>query len=379
MTSRLLLCAAALLGCADPVVPPAGPASMRAELVTDAIDAPLHLTAPAGDERLFVVEQAGRIRIIDDGAVHATPFLDIRNRVRSGGEQGLLSVAFDPAYAANGRFYVHYTDLDGDTRVERYSVSGDRNVADPATAELILAVEQPFANHNGGQLAFGPDGMLYVGLGDGGSGGDPQGHGQNLATLLGSLLRLDVTGAAPYAIPAGNPFRNQAGARPEIWAFGLRNPWRFSFDRPAGTLYIADVGQNRFEEINARPAGEAGLNYGWNVMEGSECYASGTCSTTGLTTPVHTYTHDDGACSVTGGFVYRGDAIPALRGRYLFADYCAGWVRSFHLEQGQATDLQTHALGDLGNILSFGEDSAGDLYVLTTRAGGSVYRLVPAP
>jgi glucose/arabinose dehydrogenase len=232
---------------------------------------------------------------------------------------------------------------------------------------------QPQANHNGGQIAFGPDGMLYIGLGDGGGAGDPGQHGQNPNTLLGALLRIDVDGAAPYRVPADNPYVN-GGGRPEIWAIGLRNPWRFSFDRQRNLLYIADVGQNRREEVNVQPAGAPGLNYGWNRMEGTQCYPPGSsCSTTGLVLPVVEYANPAEGCSVTGGYVYRGARVPGLRGHYLYADYCRGWVRSFrYTGDGGVADQRQLATG-LGNITSFGEDGAGELYVLT--AGGRVFRV----
>ena len=343
--------------------------------VVSGLSNPLFLTAPAGDSRLFIVEQPGRIRIVRNGELLQTPFLDIASRVRSGGEQGLLGLAFHPSYASNGYFYVNYTDTGGDTRVERYSVAaGSPDVAEPSSAKLLLTVDQPFANHNGGQVMFGPDGMLYIGMGDGGSGGDPQGHGQNRNTLLGALLRIDVNSADPYGIPANNPFGGQAGVREEIWAYGLRNPWRFAFDRTAGRLYIADVGQNRLEEINVVPTGTAGVNYGWNIMEGMTCYNATTCNQNGLTLPVHEYDHSQG-CSVTGGFVYRGTAVPEIAGYYLYSDYCSGWLRGFRYVNGSATDHREWSVGELGNVLSFGEDSAGELYILS--ANGRVYRIVP--
>ena len=297
---------------------PPGDAGIRLQRVVQGLQSPVQVAAPANDARLFVVEQPGRIRIVEDGSLLATPFLDIRAKVASGGERGLLSVAFHPQYAQNGAFFVNYTDLNGDTRVERYQVSANRNVADPASAELVIFVDQPFANHNGGLVMFGPDGRLYVGMGDGGGGGDPREAGQDPTQLLGKLLRLDVDAARPYAIPAGNPYAGRTDGRAEIWALGLRNPWRFSFDRTANLLYLADVGQNRLEEVNVVPASQAGVNYGWDLMEGSDCFEpSSGCNQAGLTLPVATYTHTDG-CSVTGGFVYRGSRFPELVGRYVF-------------------------------------------------------------
>lgn len=348
---------------------------VRLEEVASGLSNPLYLTAPRSDPRLFVVEQPGRIRVVENGRLLPAPFLDITDRVSSGGERGLLSVAFHPAYATNGYLYMDYTDRNGDTRIERYRVSADRNRADPTSAKLVLFVKQPYANHNGGLVVFGPDGKLYVGMGDGGSGGDPQGNGQNRDALLGKLLRLDVDTGDPYAVPRDNPFAGDAGARGEVWALGMRNPWRFAFDREAGLLYVADVGQNQWEEVDVVPAGSGGLNYGWNTMEGTHCYrpAQG-CSRTGLVVPVLEYDHGDG-CSVTGGYVYRGSRIPSVRGHYFYADYCGGWVRSFRYSGGAAADRRSWDFGSIGSVLSFGEDAAGELYVLS--GNGRVYRMVP--
>ena len=349
-----------------------GTPQVRLEQVASGLSDPLYLTAPASDPRLFIVEQAGRITIVQNGQVVPTAFLDIVSKVRSGGERGLLSVAFHPQYATNGFFYVNYTDLNGDTRIERYAVGAGPNVADPASAKLILAIPQPFANHNGGHLLFGADGMLYIPTGDGGSGGDPLGNGQNRSTLLGKMLRIDVDGGDPYAIPANNPFVGVSGARPEIWATGLRNPWRVAFDRPAGLLYVADVGQNLWEEVNVVPAGQGGLNYGWNVMEGAHCFSPSNCSSTGLVLPALEYGRSEG-CSIIGGFVYRGSRAPSLRGHYFYSDYCSGFLRSFTYANGAVAERRTWDVGPLGNVLSFGEDSSGELYVLS--ANGTVYRI----
>lgn len=379
MRPRIALCLLALAACSDGnpsdgQPPPAGETAIRLAPVASGLASPVHLAAPAGDARLFVVEQPGRIRIVENGALLPTPFLDITDRVGAGGERGLLSVAFHPQYAANGFFFVNYTDRAGDTRVERYSVSTDRNRADPASARLVIGIDQPYSNHNGGLVAFGPDGKLYIGMGDGGGSGDPQETGQDPMQLLGKLLRVDVDGAAPYAIPADNPYAGRTDRRPEIWALGMRNPWRFSWDRTAGLLYMADVGQNRLEEIDVVPAGQGGVNYGWDLMEGSECFEPRDgCDRTGLTLPALEYSHDDG-CSVTGGFVYRGQDIAALRGHYFYADYCQGWIRSFRYAGGQAADARSWDVENVGNITSFGEDSRGELYVLSS--GGGVYRIV---
>ncbi|HET8622302.1 MAG TPA: PQQ-dependent sugar dehydrogenase, partial [Gemmatimonadales bacterium] len=310
-----------------------------------------------------------------------TPFLDISDRVTTAGsEQGLLGLAFDPEYASNGRLVVNYTNLNGDTRISAFRVTADPDIADPNSEELILGVAQPFANHNGGQLAFGPTGHLYIGLGDGGGGGDPDDNAQNLATLLGKLLRINLHGGTPYAIPPDNPFAFTADRRGEVWSFGLRNPWRFSFDRVTGDLYIADVGEGRLEEVNVSVASAAGagrgVNYGWDRMEGRECFepASG-CDETDLELPVLQYDHSEG-CAVTGGYVYRGSAIPELQGAYFYSDFCGGWVRSFRFANGEATDEREWSSLALSSVSSFGQDAAGELYILT--AGGSVYRIVEA-
>lgn len=347
---------------------------VRLQLFADGLKSPLYVTAPVGDSRVFIVEQPGHIRIVKEGNLRTRPFLDITDRVKSGGERGLLSVAFHPDYAVNGFFYVNYTDLRGDTHVERYSVTRDADVADPGSGKLILKVEQPFANHNGGHIQFGPDGMLYIAMGDGGSGGDPQGNGQNRSTLLGDLLRIDVDHGDPYAIPPDNPFVKEKEMRGEIWAWGLRNPWRFAFDRAAGLIYIADVGQNKYEEIDVTDATRGGLNYGWNVMEGRHCYNAAVCLSDGMVLPVLEYGHREG-CSVIGGYVYRGAAIPGITGSYFYADYCLGWIRSFKFVDGKATEAKVWKLGVEGNVLSFGEDAAHELYVLY--ANGKVYKFMP--
>jgi glucose/arabinose dehydrogenase len=371
----LIGAAAGVAACSGNSSGPPVDVTLRAVEVASGLSNPLYLTAPVGDDRLFIVEQVGRVRILRAGALLAQPFLDLTGQVSpDGGERGLLSIAFHPQFAANGYVYASYTDVAGDTRIERYTVSAtNRDAVDPSSAQLILAVAQPYANHNGGLIVFGPDGMLYVGLGDGGSGGDPHNYGQSTATLLGKLLRLDVNGGTPYAIPAGNPFIGQAGARAEVWGLGLRNPWRFAFDRVGGNLYVADVGQNRVEEVHVVPSNRAGVNYGWRVLEGSECYNATTCNTQGLELPVLEYPHANGACSITGGAVYRGSAIPGIVGHYFYGDYCAGFVRSFQYANGQAVDRREWDVGSVGSVLSFGEDLAGELYVLS--ANGRVYRL----
>ena len=370
-----------LAGCGGsrPVEP--APATAVLREVATGLDFPLFLTAPAGDAaRLFVVEKTGRIRVVKNGALLPQPFLDLSGRVSRGTEQGLLGLAFHPQYAANGRFVVNYTNSAGDTRVSVFRVTANPDVADPSSEQVIFAVDQPFANHNGGMVVFGPDGKLYLGLGDGGSGGDPNGNGQNKGVLLGKILRMDLSGAGQLSVPADNPFVGQAGARPEIWSYGLRNPWRFSFDRSTGDLYIGDVGQNAREEVDlslAAAGGGRGLNYGWNIVEGIACYDPPTgCNRTGLTPPVLDYDHGSG-CSVIGGYVYRGQAIPALRGRYFYADYCGGWVRSFLAEGTTATEQRDWpSLRPGGLVTSFGEDAAGELYVMIS--SGKVFRIVQA-
>jgi glucose/arabinose dehydrogenase len=329
-----------------------------------------------GSERVLVVEKTGTVRFLEDGAPGAV-FLDISGEVSGGNEQGLLGLAFDPDFAANGRFYVDFTDRNGDTQVVAYRAAA--GVADGASAQRLLAIAQPESNHNGGWLGFGPDGLLYIATGDGGGGGDRHGeigNGQNRDVLLGKILRIDpregAEGGAPYAIPPGNPFATGGGA-PEIFLFGVRNPWRNAFD--GDTFYIADVGQDAWEEIDALPLAEAaGANLGWRVMEGRECYPPGSmCVQGGMVLPVHVYAHDPG-CSITGGLVYRGAALPTLAGRYFFADYCVGSVESLRLVGGAATGFVN--TGDsLGNVIGFGTDGVGELLVLTD--DGLVFRMVP--
>lgn len=344
------------------------------ELVATGLSRPVDLTAPVGDDRLFVVEKAGRIRIIEDGAVMPTPFLDITGPVDAGaGERGLLGLAFDTEYDTNGRFYVNYTaDAGGgDSKVARYEVSGNPDVADAGSGFTLLTIDQPYANHNGGQVAMGPDGYLYASFGDGGSGGDPQGNGQNTDTLLGSIVRIDpVTGnAAP-----DNPFVGGPGAD-EIWAYGLRNPWRFDFDERTGDMFIADVGEGSWEEIDRIPAGVGGLNFGWNEREGAHCYVSN-CETTGLTDPIVEYAHQANPCSgsITGGKVYRGNDLPQLRGHYFYIDYCKGGLRSFAWEDGEVVEKTNwDFLNPPSTVVSFGTDGFGEMYLM---AGSSIYKFV---
>jgi len=340
-------------------------------LAIDGFDRPLDLQ-PTADGRLFVVEQAGRIWEVNDGQRLDPPFLDIRRQVGlEGNEQGLLGLAFHPHFAENGRLYVNYTDLDGDTIVARFSTSPESGRADPDSEAVLLKIDQPYANHNGGGLAFGPDGYLYIGTGDGGSGGDPLGNGQSLNTLLGKLLRLDVEGAEPYGIPSDNPFAGSGEVYPEIWAFGLRNPWRFTFDPASGDLYIGDVGQGSWEEINFQPSvSSGGENYGWSVREGLHPYAGDPVA--GMVDPIAEYGHDQG-CSVTGGVVVRDPALPEWNGVYLYGDYCSG--RVWGLLPGEAATWQNQLLFDTDfNITAFGQDASGAVYLLDQRGG--VYRLI---
>ncbi len=362
---------------AGPVVP--GTPTLAAQLVVAGLRSPLDLQSAPGDrERLFVVEQGGRIRLVRGGQLATAPFLDVASRISSGGERGLLGLAFHPQYATNRRFYVNYTDPGGDTNISEFRAAS-ADAADPGSERIVLEVAQPFANHNGGGLAFGPDGFLYIGLGDGGSGGDPFRNGQSLGTPLGKLLRIDVDRGQPFAVPSDNPFVSTPGAFPAIWAYGLRNPWRFAFDRATGDLYIGDVGQNRLEEIDVGLASRrGGENYGWNVMEGRSCFSPGSgCNTSGLVLPVLQYDHGTG-CSVTGGAVYRGCRMPGYAGTYFYGDFCTGLVRSFRLQGGQVTEERDHSATvgrNVSSVASFGVDVDGEIYVIDY--DGEVYRIVP--
>jgi glucose/arabinose dehydrogenase len=333
------------------------------QVIVSGLQRPVDLQAD-GSGRLFIVEKPGRIRILEEGQLLDQPFLDITDRVGSdGNEQGLLGLAFHPQYSQNGRFFVNYTNTSGDTEIARFQVSGDPNSADPDSEVRLLGVDQPYPNHNGGVLAFGPDGYLYAGLGDGGAAGDPQGNAQKTDTLLGKVLRIDVDSAEPYAIPFDNPFGN------EVWAYGLRNPWRMSFDRATGDLYIGDVGQGAWEEIDYLPAGSAGgTNFGWDFREGAHDYEGG--GPDGMVDPVAEYSHPEGGCSVTGGYVYRG-AMPEWNGIYLYGDYCTGLVWGLIRSND---GWQKQLLFDMDvTITSFGQDEAGEVYLVSDT--GSVYRL----
>ena len=341
--------------------------TLAAQTVATGFDQPLFLTSPPGDPRLFVVEKTGRIHIIADGRLLSDPFLDLSTKVSTASEQGLLGLAFHPGFSANHRFFVYFTDPRGTITV------AEGQAAAPATLRVLLTVPHDQApNHDGGWLGFGPDGLLYIGTGDGGGAGDRRGNAQNPDQLLGKILRIDVDATTPYAIPPANPFAITGGA-PEIFALGLRNPWRAAFD--GEQLYIGDVGQGDWEEVNVLSTTDAGANLGWNRVEGNACFRQANCDTTGLTPPVHVYDHTLG-CSVTGGYVYRGTAMPALQGRYFFSDFCTGSLMSFRLKNGVATDITGTTGPSLGQITSFGQDAAGELYILTL--DGMVAKLVPA-
>ncbi len=340
--------------------------------IVDGFDRPLHIThAGDGSGRLFVVEKIGRIKIVRDGQTLPEPFLDITDRVGSrANEQGLLSVAFHPRFRENGWLFVNYTDNDGNTVVSRFSAAGNR--ADPSSEEVVLTIDQPFANHNGGLIVFGPDSMLYIGMGDGGSAGDPLGAGQDRWALLGKILRINVE-TLPYTIPPDNPWADGSNGRQEVWIYGVRNPWRFSFDRATGDLFVADVGQNRLEEVHMLPAGRsAGANLGWNIMEGDECFRRNDCDRSAFDLPIDVYPHSLG-CSVTGGHVYRGTAFPALQGVYVFGDFCSGRIWGLRSSSGgwERTELLQSNL----QIATFGEDEAGELYVAGYN-NGVLYRIV---
>jgi glucose/arabinose dehydrogenase len=356
---------------------------VRLKRVARGLSSPLQITHAAdGSKRLFVAEQDGLIRVIRKGVLRRTPFLDITGLTEASGEQGLLGLAFHPDYSATGRFFVNYTDLNGDTVVAEYTTATQNpGRADPHSARVLLTIDQPYSNHNGGDIKFGPDGYLYIATGDGGSGGDPMDNGQSLSTLLGKLLRIDVDssrGDRPYGIPSDNPFVDRHGARPEIYDYGLRNPWRFGFDRATGDLWIADVGQDSYEEINvARSGHTAGLNFGWNTMEAHACYEpSNGCARKGLELPVAAYPHSQG-CSVSGGHVYRGTSQPALSGGYFYGDYCSGIVWALDATEPNK-DGPSVVLRTGHNISTFGENEAGELF-MADLSSGEIFKLVAKP
>lgn len=346
--------------------PPASRGLTLSPILTHGLHQPVFI-GHAGDHRLFILEQPGRIRILERRTLLSPPFLDISGRVAFGGERGLLGLAFHPDFRNNGRFFVNYSrNPDGATILAEFQVSPHPNQALPHE-KILLVIPQPYGNHNGGMLAFGPDGYLYMATGDGGAGGDPGNRGQNPQTLLGKILRMDIDAADPYGIPADNPFARQPTGQ-EIFALGFRNPWRFSFDRETGDLWAADVGQHRWEEIDVVTSGN---NYGWRIMEGSHCFlpAQG-CSKAGLTLPVAEYRNQSPRCAVTGGYVYRGQAVSVLQGTYVFGDYCSGEIMG--LINGHPHVLLSSGL----RISSFGEDEAGELYVVDH--GGGIYKITPS-
>jgi hypothetical protein len=366
MFSLMLLAAAGVAA--------AAPVNLR--LSVGGLEKPVVVThAGDGSGRLFIAQQTGQIRVYNGVELLPLPFLDLSSMVSTGQEQGLLGLAFHPNYETNGFFFVNFTDPSGDTRIVRFSVSADPNVANPASAAEILFVDQPFANHNGGQLAFGPDGMLWIGLGDGGLAGDLFNLAQDGNHLLGKMLRIDVNQGFPYAIPGDNPFVNDPAVRDEVWALGLRNPWRFTFDRLTGDRFIADVGQGEWEEVNYEPASSpAGRNYGWRRMEGTHCFNPGSnCNDGTLVLPVLEYSHAQG-CSVTGGYRYRGIEMPNQFGTYFYGDFCSGFIWGGTETPETGTWSSTVLLESGLSISTFGEDEAGELYVADL-GGGAVYRV----
>jgi glucose/arabinose dehydrogenase len=374
VTAFLVLALSLVVG-----VPSAAAVGVQLQPVLKGLREPLDLrAAPDGSNRLFVAEKGGVIRVAHGSQLVERPFIDLRGVVgASGSEQGLLGFVFHPQYTENGYFYVNYTDKNGDSVVARYQVSSDPDVADPATGSVVLFQPQPFPNHNGGNLVFGPDGYLWIGWGDGGSAGDPRRNGQSGGTWLAKMLRIDVDNGSPYAVPPDNPYVGSADILPEIWAFGLRNPFRYSFDAATGDLWIGDVGQGAWEEIDRVAAGSpGGLNFGWNIAEGNHCFNSRSCDLSPFVPAVAEYDHHAGDCAVIGGFVYRGSAFPSLQGVYFYADECSGRVWSLTPDATGAW-TSTELLNTHINISSFGEDQAHELYV-TGLNDGTVYRLAAA-
>jgi glucose/arabinose dehydrogenase len=376
LTAGALLSMAAVATMADGTQAAADLDTLALEMVpvADNLEEPVFVTTAPGDPgRLYVVEQAGRIRVLDaDGVMADTPFLDLSADVVSGGERGLLGLAFHPDYADNGRLFVNYT-RGGDGATVVAELSAVDGAADRASERQLLVIDQPFANHNGGMIEFDAAGMLLIGTGDGGSGGDPLGAGQDPGVLLAKLLRIDVDGGDPYGIPTDNGFVDRDDHRPEIHALGLRNPWRFSVDPKDGHVYIGDVGQNAWEEVSLLPGGDGGLNFGWNAMEGPECFLEG-CDTSAYTPPVLSYGHDEG-CSIVGGYTYRGTAQPSLEGVYLFGDYCSGTIWAAEADAMLAGEARAVPVSSFdGRLVSFGADEAGELYAVDH--GGRIFRIV---
>ena len=380
-----------LAGCADwfnspPTNPPPPPGTPTLHPVAT-FNNPTFVTAPVTDStRIFITERGGRIRIVRNDVVLAGSFLDLTGRISASDENGLYSMAFHPQYVTNRMFFLFFTNLDGDIRVVRYVGTTNPDSANPVAVDTIFAVPHPvagfslpFGNHHGGQLQFGPDGMLYVSIGDGGCCGDPQQNGQRHHTMNGKIHRINVDGATGYVVPPDNPFVADTSFPPETWAWGFRNPWRFSFDRQTGDLYIGEVGQDTWEEVDvaAAPSRGKGLNYGWSTMEGLHCSGGGSCDQTGLTLPVVEYQHVGGLCDVQGGYVYRGLRVTQLTGYYLYIDYCTGAVVGFKYVGGAATAARswTTEISPGAGVVSWGEDARGELYLMTY--GGTVYRIVP--
>lgn len=362
--------------------------TLKTVRVASGLAQPLFLTYVPGDSaRLFILEQnSGKILILKNESILSTPFLNIGSLLSTGGERGLLGLAFHPNYPNNGFFYVNYTNTSGNTVIARYTISANPDLADPSSAQTVLTIDQPFSNHNGGIIAFGPDGYLYIGTGDGGSGGDPGNRAQSGNTLLGKILRIDIDGGSPYAVPPDNPFVGSPDFRDEIWAYGLRNPWRFSFDKQTGDMFIGDVGQNIWEEVDFQPASSnGGENYGWRCYEGNHAFNTTGCgSSADYVFPIHEYSHGSGDCSITGGHVYRGCAMPDMGGTYFFGDFCSGRIWSFKYDGANMTEF-TNRTAELAPgsglainmISSFGTDIRGEIYILDY-GDGEIYKIVPA-
>jgi glucose/arabinose dehydrogenase len=361
--------------------PVQGTPALDLEPVVSGLDMPVFVGSPPGDPRLFILEKAGEIRIVEDGLLLPAPFatLDVANVTSLNDERGLLGLAFAPDYATSRKLYVFYMDNASDHQVDQYLADATNpNLIDTTSRQPVFTLDDFAGNHNGGMMAFGPDGMLYIGIGDGGSGDDPNDYGENVSVTFGKILRIDVS-SLPYAIPSGNPYAGGGGA-PEVWHYGLRNPWRWSFDRMTGDMYIGDVGQNQWEEVDVVAAGTSNVNFGWDTREAAHCHEPTTgCPTTGRTDPVYEYGHAEG-CTVVGGYVYRGCRMPGYHGTYFFGEYCGGWIRSFQWNgsTGFSNEVE-HAGLAIDDIVSFGEDAAGELYVVVQDSanGGAVHRIVP--